>query len=131
MRALFMCIAAVLAAVAADEALAATRTATDDKAGVKFRIQGHLLSATILPNTGAIISDTAQELQGRRVTAVCGTNLTTGRGRTTHRPRRWPRGRATLKFWLPRDVSAHARWCVLETGRTGADVAGVIFKRRR
>jgi hypothetical protein len=36
-----------------------------------------------------------------------------------------------LRFWLPRDVSPHVRWCVLETGESGGDVATAYFKRRR
>jgi uncharacterized protein DUF6636 len=122
--------AAVLVMVCVNgSTLAATRSSTDKRHGVDFVLRGHLLTATVKPQPIADAPDVRQDLQGRRVTAVCGTNLSEGKGVTTYRARRWPKNRLALKYWLPRDVSARVRWCVLETGRTGGDVAGVVFKR--
>jgi hypothetical protein len=130
-RALPFIVTAVLVLAGAAIVHAAERAATDRRTGVGFQLDGHLLTATILPREPQFVQKTPARLQGRRVTAVCGTRLAAGRGRTTHRTRRWSRARSQLKFWLPRDVSAHVRWCVLETGKTGGDVASAYFKRRK
>jgi hypothetical protein len=121
---------ALLVVASVEWVQAADRVASDDRARVEFRLDGHLLTATILPNDAHFVTDTAEELQGRLVTAACGTRLAEERGRSTNRTRRWPRDRTQLKYWLRRDLSAHVRWCVLETGKTGGDVAGVTFTRR-
>ena len=122
--------AGVLALLLTGSSLAATRVATDSFGGVEFRLDGHLLTATIKPQPIRDPSDFGDDLMGRKVTAACGTRLAARRGVSTHRTRRWPADRLFLKFWLPRDVSARVRWCVLETGASGGDVAAVVFKRR-
>jgi hypothetical protein len=120
----------VFVAVAVPGAVeAANRTATDDRASVEFHLRGHLLTARVIPKDVRIGIGTAERLQGRLVTAACGTRLAFGRGTTTHRTRRWPRDAMQLRFWFSRNVSNQVRWCVLETGKSGGDVARVYFKR--
>lgn len=131
MRLFVPCLTVLLAVTGVELGHAAIRVERDQKAGIEFHLEGHLLTATIVPQDLEIVPGTAQELQGHLVRASCGTRLAQGKGRVTHRTRRWPPGKAALKYWFGRDLSAGVRWCILEEGgrEGGADIAVVYFKR--
>ena len=109
-------------------AQAAHRVATDHRSGVEFRLDGRLLTATIVPQPQHDPPDARAAIMGRRVTAACGTRLPEQKGRSAFQNKRWPLAHLALKFRLPRDVSADVRWCVLEDAH-GADIARVFFPR--
>jgi hypothetical protein len=121
--------AATLAGAAGQAAAAATpaRSGVDHRAGVTIALQGSRLEARILAGPGRA------KLQGRRVSVACapryprsptGTDAKDA-GLVTSVTARWPKGRSRLTVTLPRDLSADARWCLVET-RDG-DVALVDF----
>lgn len=99
------------------DASAATRRGTDTQAGVRFTLEGRLLTVRVLPRAPA---RTRRALYGRRIEASCGTNYTFTRKVT--RVRRWPRGRRRVRYRFARNISRRALWCLLEYPR-GGDIA--------
>jgi hypothetical protein len=108
----------------------AIRTATDRDDEVRFRLDGRTLTATIAHQPNVVRTPTIEEdLFGKRVRASCGT-LHGGRGGTVvSRIRRWPDGETSLDYRFRRDISARAKWCLLED-REGGDIAVVRFRKR-
>jgi hypothetical protein len=97
--------------------------ATDVERGMRFGLDGRVLTVQLLPD----IPDASYEtVSGARISATCGTNVAAPpgdpRGETTL-TRLWPADQTSLSYRFPRDVS---RWCRLED-QPGSTVAFVRF----
>jgi hypothetical protein len=97
--------------------------ATDVERGMRFGLDGRVLTVQMLPD----IPDASYEtVSGARISATCGTNVAAPpgdpRGETTL-TRLWPTDQTSLIYRFPRDVSS---WCRLED-RSGSTVASVRF----
>ena len=124
--------AALVAAVAAPGvATAKVRTATDHLAGVRFTLNARNLTLTLAPQKGHKPPDVRKKLYGRSLRAACGLNgadaKPVAKG-VTFLKFRWPQRTLTRKVRLPRDISATAGWCIVETVADGADIAAVDFR---
>lgn len=115
--------ALVVLLVPAPATEAATRRATDREAGVRFTLDGRVLTARVLPRAPRRVR---RKLYGKRIRAVCGTNFVFSEGVKVRRTRLWARGRSRLRYGFPRNISRRAKWCLLEHPR-GGDVAFVSF----
>jgi hypothetical protein len=97
--------------------------ATDVERGVRFSLDGRVLTVQLLPDSPG---RTVRTVSGAEISATCGTNVTTSpgdpRGETTVF-RIWPSGETSLSYRFPRDVS---RWCRLDRPSVGI-VASVSF----
>jgi hypothetical protein len=108
-------------------AQAATREKTDHKVGVEFKLAGHTLRAKVVPPSYPVAGTGVKaELWRHHVRAACATSLRRTVALTVHTARRWPRGRLSLKYRFQRDISARARYCLLED-TSGGDLALVYF----
>jgi hypothetical protein len=97
--------------------------ATDVERGMRFGLDGRVLTVQLLPD----IPDASYEtVSGARISATCGTNVAAPpgdpRGETTL-TRLWPADQTSLSYRFPRDVSG---WCRLED-QPGSTVAFVRF----
>jgi hypothetical protein len=101
------------------------KLATDGQAGVRFRLDGRVLTVRLLPYAPA---ETHTRVSAARIRATCGKGFAEKPGGVPHqtRTRFWPAGRGQLSFRFPRDISADARWCRLEDPVVG-HVAFVTF----
>ena len=124
--------AALVAAVAAPGvATAKVRSATDHLAGVRFTLNARNLTLKLAPQKGHKPPDARKKLYGHQLRAACGLNGANGKPvakGATFLKFRWERGRLTRKVRLPRDVSAKAGWCIVETVSDGGDIAAVDFR---
>ena len=97
--------------------------ATDVERGVRFSLDGRVLTVQLLPNRP---NATFEAVSGAEISATCGANVAAPpgdpRGETTVF-RRWPAGETSLSYRFPRDVSS---WCRLD-GQSGGIVASVSF----
>jgi hypothetical protein len=109
--------------VTAPTSEAATRRATDREAGIRFTLEGRVLTVRVLPRAPRRVR---RELYGKRIRAVCGTNFVFSEGVKVRRTRLWPRGRSRLRYRFRRNISRRAKWCLIEHPR-GGDVAFVSF----
>src|SRR5215212_5827017 len=118
---------AVLVTVARDvERLAAPPgknvVATDVERGVRFSLDGRVLTVQLLRNRPNPI----ETVSGARISATCGTNVAAPPGdprSETTLTRLWPAGQTSLSYRFPRDVSS---WCRLDH-QSGSIVAFVSF----
>ena len=96
--------------------------ATDVERGVRFSLDGRVLTVQLLPDRPEVL----ETVSGAEIGATCGTNVaaTPGdpRGETTVF-RIWPAGETSLSYRFPRDVS---NWCLLGRQSVGI-VASVSF----
>ena len=97
--------------------------ATDVERGVRFSLDGRVLTVQLLPNRP---NATFETVSGAEISATCGTNVAAPpgdpRGETTVF-RLWPAGETSLSYRFPRDVSS---WCRLDRQSVGI-VASVSF----
>ena len=94
--------------------------ATDVERGVRFSLDGRVLTVQLLPNRPNPI----ETVSGARISATCGANVAApGVGREITLTRLWPAGQTSLSYRFPRDVS---RWCQLYD-QSGSIVASVSF----
>jgi hypothetical protein len=121
--ALLVTCAVLVLLVSAPTSEAATRRATDWEAGIRFTLDGRVLTARVLPRASRRVR---RELYGKRVRAVCGTSFAFSEGVKVRRTRVWPRGRNRLRYGFRRNISRRAKWCLLEHPR-GGDIAFVTF----
>ncbi len=97
--------------------------ATDVEAGVRFSLDGRVLTAQLLE---PVRNQTFEAVSGAQISAACGANVAAPPGdprRETTLTRRWPAGQTSLSFRFPRDAST---WCLLRD-ETGSIVASVSF----
>jgi hypothetical protein len=96
--------------------------ATDVERGVRFSLDGRVLTLQLLPDRPDLI----ETVSGTRISATCGANLAASssdpRSETTL-TRRWPVGQTSLSIPFPRAVSS---WCLLRD-QSGSMVAYVGF----
>ena len=98
--------------------------ATDVERGVRFSLDGRVLTVQLLPPVRNQIFET---VSGAEISATCGANVAASSGdprRETTLTRRWPAGQTSLSFRFPRDVST---WCLLRQYPSGSIVASVGF----
>jgi hypothetical protein len=109
----------------------ATEVGLDRDHGVRFIVDGPVLTVRLEPQTGQRPPDVREDVWGRRIGAACSPVFSV-------RPRRlrrvavtgvqlWPEGQLELNYTFERDISDRVKWCLLEDG--GTDVAGVTFER--
>ena len=95
--------------------------ATDVERGVRFSLDGRVLTVQLLP---PVRNQTFETVSGARISATCGANVAApGVGREITLTRLWPAGQTSLSYRFPRDVS---RWCQLYD-QSGSTVAFVSF----
>ena len=96
--------------------------ATDVERGVRFSLDGRVLTVQLLP---PVRNQTFETVSGARISATCGAKSPPPgdpRSETTL-TRRWPDGQTSLSYRFPRDVSS---WCRLYD-QSGSIVASVSF----
>jgi hypothetical protein len=81
------------------------KVVTDVEAGIRFSLDGRVLTVQLLP--------TVRTVSGARISATCGAKVATPTSdpRATILTRLWPTGQTSLSYGFPRDVSG---WCRLE-----------------
>ena len=97
--------------------------ATDVKHGVRFSLDGRVLTVQLLP---PVRNQTFETVSGAEISATCGANVAAPPGDPRSEItlfRRWPAGQTSLSYRFPRDVSS---WCRLDRQSVGI-VAGVSF----
>jgi hypothetical protein len=97
--------------------------ATDVEHGVRFSLDGRVLTVQLLPDSPG---RTVRTVSGAEISATCGANVTAPPGDPRSQStvfRRWPAGQTSLSYRFPRDVSS---WCRLESQSVGI-VASVSF----
>jgi hypothetical protein len=97
--------------------------ATDVKHGVRFSLDGRVLTVQLLP---PMRNKTLETVSGAEISATCGANLAAPPGDPRSEItlfRRWPAGQTSLSYRFPRDVSS---WCRLDRQSVGI-VALVSF----
>jgi hypothetical protein len=96
--------------------------ATDVESGVRFSLDGRVLTVQLLPDRPEVL----ETVSGAEISATCGTNVAAPpgdpRGETTVF-RIWPAGETSLSYRFPRDFSS---WCRLDRQSVGT-VASVSF----
>ena len=88
--------------------------ATDVERGVRFSLDGRVLTVQLLP---PVRNQTFETVSGARISATCGANVAAPPGdprREITLTRLWLPGETSLSYRFPRDVS---RWCKLENNR--------------
>ena len=97
--------------------------ATDVERGVRFSLDGRVLTVQLLP---PVRNQTFETVSGAQISATCGANVAAPPGdprSETTLTRRWPAGQTSLSYRFPRDVSS---WCLLDD-QSGSIVAFVSF----
>jgi hypothetical protein len=116
-------IALAMLATAALTAAAPSPVRVDRDAGVRFHLQGTVLTASL------VRPDLSDELWGKRIRAVCSPVFgAQARFRAVHEVETWPEGATELSYTFKRDVSERVKWCLLEDADGGGDVAAVQFQ---
>lgn len=111
---------------------AAVRAKLDRDNEIRFVLDGRTLRATIVDRPNVVQSPTIQrDLFDHRIRFACGTSFRRKARKTVAVAlARWPQGTQSMTVTLGRDISAQARWCLLEGfANRGGDVAYVSFHR--
>jgi hypothetical protein len=96
--------------------------ATDVEHGVRFSLDGRVLTVQLLPTRPKLI----ETVSGAEISATCRTNIAAPPGDPRSQStvfRIWPAGETSLSYRFPRDVSS---WCRLDRSSVGI-VASVSF----
>jgi hypothetical protein len=102
---------------------AVTEFGDDVERGVRFVLDGRVLTVSLLP---PVRNQTFETVSGARISATCGAPPGDPRRETTL-TRRWPDGQTSTSYRFPRDVSS---WCRLYD-QSGSIVASVSFPGAR
>ena len=97
--------------------------ATDVERGVRFSLDGRVLTVQLLP---PVRNQTFETVSGAEISATCGANVAAPPGDPRSEItlfRLWPAGQTSLSYRFPRDVSS---WCRLDRQSVGI-VAFVSF----
>jgi hypothetical protein len=115
---------AALLATAAIAAAAPAPAAVDRDNGVRFELEGTVLTVSLLE------PDFGDELWGKQINAVCSPTFVPRevRRKAVHTAQLWPDGATELSYTFDRDVSEHVKWCLLEDADEGGDVAEAAFE---
>jgi len=116
---------AIVGLLAAPASEGATRRATDSEAGVRFTLDGRVLTVRLLRGAPAGVR---RELFGELIRATCGTSFAFTQAVKVRKTRLWPRDRRTVRYRFRRNISQRAKWCLIEHPR-GGDVAFASFAR--
>jgi hypothetical protein len=105
----------------------ATEDYLDRDHGVRFMVDGPVLTVRLEPQTGQRPPDIRQDVWGRQVRVAC-SPVFTARERTLLRTiviseQLWPEGQLEARFTFDRDISDWVKWCLLE----GADAEGLAI----
>ena len=92
--------------------------ATDVERGVRFSLDGRVLTVQLIP---PVRNQTLETVSGAQIIATCGAPPGDPRSETTL-TRLWPAGQTSLSYRFPRDISS---WCRLD--ESGSPVAFVGF----
>ena len=101
--------------------------ATDVERGVRFSLDGRVLTVQLLP---PVRNQTFETVSGAEISATCGANVAAPPGDPRSEItliRLWPAGETSLSYRFPRDVSS---WCRLD-GQSVSIVAFVSSPARR
>jgi hypothetical protein len=100
--------------------------------GVRFRLAGRHLRMQLVPRDNHHPPDARAELWGKRLNVGCARRQRGpfGKPRVAFKRMYWPRGALTRSVLFDRPFFKRPRWCVIEAGPTGGDVAAVRFSRR-
>jgi hypothetical protein len=104
----------------------AERIEVDRTHGVRFELDGRVLTVRLLPQQDRARPDIRREVWGRRIDAIC-SPVFHPRRPPVRQIRLWPRGELQLRFRFDRDVSYGVKWCLIEDD--AEDVAAVSFGR--
>jgi hypothetical protein len=105
-------------------------TKLDRDHGVRFTLDGAVLTVRLEPQPGQSPADIPEDVWGRQIRAACSPVF-------TFRPRKarrlavvqtqlWPEGQLELRYRFGRDISDRVKWCILEEA-SGRDVAEAGF----
>lgn len=109
-------------------AAAALKTGVDRHAGIRLTLDGRVLTAEIVRTPRVRRTPTTeQRLYGKRIDAICASNLLHPRRGAVVRTRLWPADARRLSFRFGRDISRRAKWCLIE--HHGVDVAAATYIR--
>jgi hypothetical protein len=106
------------------------KLADDREAGVRFRLEGRVLTVSLLASAP---DRTRQRVDGKRLRATCAEAFAQGPGPgpgpdpLQTRTRIWPAGRTQVRFHFLGDITRIATWCRLEDPVAG-HVAFVRFR---
>lgn len=125
MRAAIGALAVSLSLLAVPAAQAETEVYFDRDHGVRFIVDGPVLTVRLEP------PDIREDVWGRQIRAACSPVF-------TFRPRKlrrlvvtaeqlWPDGQLELSYTFERDISDRVKWCVLEDAEGGEDLADAGF----
>ena len=106
-------------------------SALDRGHGMRFTLDGAVLTVRLEPQPGQTPADIRAEVWGRQIDVVCAPVFSV-------RPRKlrravvtgdalWPEGQLELSYTFERDISDRVKWCLLEDG--DRDVAAVSFEQ--
>jgi hypothetical protein len=117
--------------LAVSTAQAATEEYLDRDHGVRFLVDGPVLTVGVEPQAGQSPQDIREDVWGRQVRVAC-SPVFIARERTLPRgivisEQLWPEGQLEARFTFNRDISDRVKWCLLE-GRDGEDAAGATFE---
>ena len=112
----------MVTAVLAAPAAADIKRSKDHDVGVTFRLNGKHLSMKL---SDQVDPRAAKKLLGKKVAAACGTRPEGGKVYDAIFV--WPEDKSAMGVDLKRDISAKAKYCLLET-YGGSDIALVKFK---
>jgi hypothetical protein len=109
----------------------ATEVDLDRDHGVRFVVDGPVLTVRLEPQTGQRPPDIRMDVWGRAVRVACSPLFTADDRRLLRAVVTselfWPNGQLELSFTFDRDISERVKWCLLESAG-GEDVAGAMFE---
>lgn len=119
------------ALLAAPVAEGAVRAKTDRSSAVRFVLKHRTLTVRVLDRPHhQVHPPVLEQLTGKRVRVACGTRFQPSEAVIVKARRLWPVGKSTLAVRFRRNISHRVRWCFIEAGESGGDVASVSFVRR-
>lgn len=104
------------------------RTKMDRQQGVRLKLEGKRLTATVVARPNHHRTPPLSELSGKRVRAGCGISFRHRSSAAVRDVRRWPTAATSMSFDFGRDISRRAKWCLVEA-TDGGDLVFVSFLR--
>jgi hypothetical protein len=105
-------------------------TRLDRDHGVRFTLDGAILTVRLEPQPGRRPADVRGEVWGERIRAACSPVFTfrprKARRLAVVRTQLWPEEHQELSYRFGRDISVRVKWCILEDV-SGGDVAEASF----
>jgi hypothetical protein len=108
---------------------AAVKSGIDRHGGMRLTLDGRVLTAEIVRTPRFHRTPaTEKQLYGKRIDGICSPRFRPRRRGLVIRRQRWPIGARQVSFRFGRDISARAKWCLVE--HNASDVAFVSFIER-